>query len=72
MTFAVAGGFIVGSLVAISLVTMAVANPGSKTHDWVSTLKKKKKEADKYIHKWAASILQPKKNVKFERVLFPI
>jgi hypothetical protein len=62
MTFAVAGGFIVGSLVAISLVTMAVANPGSKAHDWVSSLKKKKKrEADKYIHKWAASILQPKK-----------
>jgi hypothetical protein len=44
MTFAVAGGFIVGSLVAISLVTMAVANPGSKAHDWVSSLKKKKKK----------------------------
>ena len=67
MTFAVAGGFIVGSLVAISLVTMVVTNPGSKAHDWVSSLKKekkkKKREANKYIHKWAASILQPKKKM---------
>ena len=78
MTFAVAGGFIVGSPVAISLVTMVVTNLGSKAHDWVSSLKKKKKkkkkkikkkkrkkkrEANKYIHKWAASILQPKKKM---------